>query len=167
MSFLQSSLFGREFVNYRKNSAHYERTRFSSIVRSQGVGLVPIVVDSVDNILSVILGENDPSSTKRDKKYGKEYTLHMDTTIEDFLNQINIDLKSLSATTLAHQNYMDGKKLKIGLEDGTIVDLKLTLGYVYKKYRNEKDNILYILLTQENTMYGYIISILRYLGLIK
>ena len=35
------------------------------------------------------------------------------------------------------------------------------------RQKNEKDNILYILLTQETTMYGYIMSILRYLGIFK
>lgn len=167
MSFLQSSLFGRDFVNYRKNNAHYERTRFSSIVRGQGVGLVPVVVDSVDNTLSTILGGNDPSISSRNCAYGKEFTLHMDTTMGEFLDQINIDLKHSTSRTLSHQNYMNGKKLKIGLEDGTIVDLKLTLGYIYKKYRNQNDNILYILLTHETTMYGYIISILKYLGVLS
>ena len=33
----------------------------------------------------------------------------------------------------------------------------------YKKFKNQDDNILYLLLTQETTMYGYILSLLRYI----
>lgn len=161
MSFLQSSLFGRDFVNYRKNSAHYERTRFSTRVRTQDTKMIPIVVDSVDENLSCILGENE-HKVKRNKNYGREYVLHTDMTVTDLLNKINTDVTKTS------QTFMDGKKLKLGLEDGTIIiDNTLTLGYMYKKYKNTKDNILYILVTQENTMYGYIKSILRYLGILN
>lgn len=155
MSFLQSSLFGQEFVNYRKNNAHYERTKFSNNVRVKGIGLVPIVIDSVDQELSTLLGKTD----SKYRNYGKEYTMHMDTTTIDFANTIFIDIENINS------DFLKGKKLSLALEDGTILDTKLTLGYLYKKYKNDKDNILYILLTQETTMYGYIMSILRYLGL--
>ena len=157
MSFLQSSIFGQEFVNYRKNNAHYERTKFSNNVRKTGIGLVPIVIDSVDTELSTLLGKTDHKYPNY-RNYGKEYIMHMDTFVLDFSNSIFIDIENTNS------NFLKGKKLSLALEDGTIIDPKLTLGYLYKKYKNEKDNILYILLTQETTMYGYIMSILRYLG---
>lgn len=157
MSFLQSSLFGQEFVNYRKNNAHYERTKFSNNIRKKGIGLVPIVIDSVDNELSILLGNTDNEY----RNYGKEYTMHMDTIVYDFANTIFIDIENINP------DFLKGKKLSLALEDGTIINTKLTLGYIYKKHKNEKDNILYILLTQETTMYGYIMSILRYLGILK
>ena len=153
MSFLQSSLFGQDFINYRKNNAHYERTKFSGNVRKQGN--LPIVVDSVDNELSTLLGGNDKSNYRN---CGKEYIMNSETLVLDFMNQINIDINLLSTTIL------NGKRVSLGLEDGTIINTDLTLGYVYKKHKNEKDNILYILLTTETTIYGYIMSILRYLG---
>jgi len=160
MSFLASSLFGKDFVNYRKNSAHYERTQFSSKVRMQGVGLVPVVIDSVDEDLSLLLGENH-STTMRNRNYGKEYVIHMDTVISDFIQKVEGDICKLSP------KFLDGKKLRLGLENGTIItDISMTIGVTYKKFKNTKDNILYILITQETTLYGYIISILRYLGLI-
>lgn len=157
MSFLQSSLFGQEFVNYRKNNAHYERTKFSNNIRKKGIGLVPIVIDSVDNELSILLG----NTNNEYRNYGKEYTMHMDTIVYDFANTIFIDIENINP------DFLKGKKLSLVLEDGTIIDTKLTLGYIYKKHKNEKDNILYILLTQETTIYGYIMSILRYLGILK
>jgi hypothetical protein len=161
MSFLASSLFGRDFVNYRKNSAHYERTQFSSKVRMQGVGLIPIVIDSVDEEISLLLGGNNATTISRNRNYGKEYVIHMDTVIKDFIQTVESDICKLSP------QFWEGKKLKLGLEDGTIItDLSMTLGVAYKKFKNTKDNILYILITQETTIYGYIMSILRYLGLV-
>lgn len=156
MSFLQSSLFGQDFINYRKNNAHYERTKFSSNIRKQGN--LPIVIDSVDNELSTLLGCNNDSNYRN---CGKEYIMNTETSVLDFTNQVNIDINTLSPTIL------NGKRLSLGLEDGTIINTNLTLGYIYKKHKNEKDNILYILLTTETTMYGYILSILRYLGFFK
>ena len=128
MSFLQSSLFGQEFVNYRKNNAHYERTKFSNNIRKKGIGLVPIVIDSVDNELSILLG----NTNNEYRNYGKEYTMHMDTIVYDFANTIFIDIENINP------DFLKGKKLSLVLEDGTIIDTKLTLGYIYKKHKNEK-----------------------------
>lgn len=163
MSFLQSSLLGRDFVNYRKNCAHYERTKFSSKVKNEMNGKIPIVVDSVDESISTILGENINGITK---KYGKEYIIDGTLTINDFIIKIENDIKSIKDQTELKVDF-SGKKIKLGLEDGTIInDGSITLGTIYKKNKNEKDNILYFLITQENTIYGYIISILKYLRLI-
>ena len=156
MSYLASSIFGKEFINYRKNNAHYERTRFSSKIRNQGIGLVPIVVDSVENDLSLILGGK---SEGRNKKYGKEYILHMDIKTNDFLTMVTNDINNVE------KDFLKGKKIKMGIEEGTLIEMETTIGDIYKKYKNKKDNILYILITQETTVYGYILSILRYLGL--
>ena len=161
MSFLASSIYGKDFVNYKKNTAHYERTKFSSKVRNAGIGNIPIVVDSVEKELSILLGEDD-GKAKRYYSYGKEYTMHMDTKVSDFVNKIEIDIRNESP------KHLSGEKLKLGLEDGTIIaDTSLTLGYLYKKHGSGQDNILYILVTRETTIYGYIISILRYLGIVR
>jgi hypothetical protein len=153
MSFLQSSIFGQEFVNYRKSNAHYQRTKFSSNVRQKGIGTIPIVIDSVNEELSKLLGGPDT----RYRNYGKEYIMNMDTTVLEFINQVNIDIDNLSP------EFLNGKKLSFGLENGSFIDTKISLGYIYKKHKNDKDDILYILLTTETTIYGYIMSILRYL----
>jgi hypothetical protein len=161
MSFLQSSLFGRDFVNYRKNCAHYERTKFSSKVRNENK--IPIVIDSIDESISKILGEND-NSINKNKKYGREYVLHADTTIDEFINKINNDIKDFLPSVKS--GIFVGKKIRLGLEDGTIINnSSFTVGNMYKKHKNNKDNILYFLVTQETTMYGYIVSILIYLGI--
>jgi hypothetical protein len=157
---LRSSLYGMDFVNYRKNTKEYERQKFSNKVRSKGIGQIPIVVDSVDKELSLALAKTNifSLSTYNDytKRYGKEYIVNMDLHVKDFLYQITTDLKITKSE----------KIIKMGLETGEILDANRNLGDIYKKFRNKSDNILYILITSETTMYSYILSVLRYLGIV-
>jgi hypothetical protein len=148
-SLLQSSLYGHDFVKYRKNHSQIERERFSHNVRTKGIGELPIVIDSVDTILSEALA--GPDSTRFNRN-GKEFHFHTDLLIEDILLEIKHRIKA-----------DDTKLFKLGLENGKILDNKDILGDIYKKHKNQKDNILYLLLTQENTMYGYIMSLLRFI----
>lgn len=151
---LRSSILGKDFVNYRKNTDRDTRSRFSNNVRSKGIGYIPIVVDSVDYELSLALATKDETFT-RYIKYGFELMIHMDMTVADLLKEIKIEL--------VKKDYEYGY-LSIGLEDGTIPELSMDLGFLYKKHRNKDDKILYVLLTQEKTVYGYIMSIIRYLA---
>jgi hypothetical protein len=146
-SILQSSLYGHDFVKYRKNNDERDRNKFSSSVRTKGIGEIPIVIDSVDEDMSHALAGQD---AKRFNRNGKEYRFHMELTIEDVLLEVKHRLKC-----------DDTKVLKLGLENGKILDNKDILGDLYKKYKNQNDDILYLLLTQETTIYGYIISLLR------
>jgi hypothetical protein len=57
MEMLRSSILGKEFVNYRKSTVKDTRVQFSHKVRSQGMGNIPIVVDSVDKELTEALAE--------------------------------------------------------------------------------------------------------------
>lgn len=148
-SLLQSSLYGHDFVKYRKNNSQTEREKFSNSVRTQGINEIPVVVDSVDSTLSEALAGPD---AKRFNRNGKEFHFHQDLLIEDLLLEIRHQIK-----------IDDTKCLKLGLENGKILDDKDILGNLFKKHKNQKDHILYMLLTQENTMYGYIMSLLRYI----
>lgn len=154
-SFLQSSIFGKEFVNYRKNNAHFQRVNVSS--RIQNSGLLPIVIDSVERDLSILIGGSL-------RKYGKNYAFEKETTIEEVYNRILDEIKETEIEDINKEDILSGKTLRIGLEDGTIItDMSKTLDQLYLQHRNEKDNILYLLITRENTMYGYIMSIIKYL----
>lgn len=153
MELLRSSLIGQEFVNYRKNTVRDTRLTFSTKIRGQGIGNVPIVIDSVDSDIADTLSERISSS--RYKKYGKELIFHMDGTIEDVLKHIKI--------IMLQKGYTEVDKLKIGLEEGLFPQLDDKIGDIYKKHRNKDDRILYLLLSKEESMYGYIMSILRYL----
>jgi hypothetical protein len=148
-SLLQSSLYGHDFVKYRQNNSQKEREIFSHSVRTKGIGELPVVIDSVDQSVSERLAGSD---TKRFNQNGKEFRFHTDLLIEDILFEIKHRLKM-----------DDTKVIKLGLENGKILDNKDVLGDLFKKHKNQSDNILYLLITQETTMYGYIMSLLRYI----
>jgi hypothetical protein len=148
-SLLQSSLYGHDFVKYRQNNSQSDRERFSHNVRTKGIGELPVVIDSVDPILSEGLAGQE---SKRFNRNGKEFRFHMDLLVEDIIQEVRHRIKA-----------DDTKVLKLGLENGKMLDNKDVLGDLYKKYKHQKDNILYLLLTQETSMYGYIMSLLRYI----
>jgi len=149
MDLLRSSILGKEFVNHRKKTTQNERVRFSTQVRKQGVGNIPIVVDAVDPALSKALS---------DTFNGKRFILHMDHSLEYLLDEIKLYLfqnKRLKPEQLG--------SLKLGLEDGTLPDKSTDLGSIYKVHRNENDKILYLLLSKAKSMFAYILPILAYL----
>lgn len=158
-SLLQSSLMGHDFVRYRKNHNQTERERFSTTVRTKGIGEIPVVIDSVDSIISELLANVNSTRFNRN---GKEYRFHMDLLIEDVLLEVKYRIKIHNEKNNIKIR-LDEKLLKIGLENGKILDNKDILGDLYKKYKNQDDDILYLLITQENTMYGFLISLLRFI----
>ena len=151
---LRSSILGKEFVNYRKNTDKDQRARFSGNVRSRGLGNVPIVVDSVERELSNLLATKD-ENIPRTMKYGLEITIHMDNKMSEILKIVKIELL---------QKDYEVNNLVLGLEDGSLIDLESDVGAIYKHHRNKDDKILYVLVTNEKTMYGYILSIIKYLA---
>ena len=154
MDMLRSSIIGKDFVNYRKSTIQTERLRFSGRVRGQGIGNVPVVVDSVDTELSKILSKQEGRYTM----YGREFVFHVDDKLSDVLKALKIAIIQKDKEEIVKSN-----SLHLGLEDGTIPELNSELGKLYKQYRNDDDKILYLLVTKENTMYGYITSILKYI----
>lgn len=168
---LMSSIIGSEFINYRKKTSYSHRNNFSIRTRSNGDGLIPIVVDSVNYELSMLLSA-DENNMRSKRSCGKEYIMHIDITVDQFLNQINEDVinkdiinkvnKVNKVNKITNNTLFKENVFKLGLEDGSLLDPALTLGYLYKNHKYHKDNILYMLLTKEVTMYGYIMSIIRY-----
>jgi hypothetical protein len=154
MELLRSSIIGKEFINYRKTTMKETRLNFSHKVRAKGIGNIPIVIDSVDKQLSDVLCEVNG----RYKTYGKEIILHMDQTIKDVLKEIKIILLKKD-----YENILKNDNIVLGLEDGSIIHEDMTLGDLYKKYRNKDDKILYLLVSKETTVFGFILSIIQYL----
>jgi hypothetical protein len=154
---LQSSIFGKEFINYRKSTIEEERNDFSKKTRSKGIGCVPIVVDSVDKELGLLLAKKDVKNP-RNIRYGLELILHMDLKVVDLIEVIKREISSRNNIDVNDTNIV------IGLEDGTLPETNKELGILYKENRNIDDNILYVIITRETTVYGYIISILKYLA---
>jgi hypothetical protein len=158
MELLRSSIIGKEFVNYRKTTMKDQRINFSHKVRAMGLGNVPIVIDSVDKQLTDLLCEKHSRASARYNTYGRELVMHMDNTVADVLKEVKIIMLQKDQEELVTKN-----KLTIGLEDGTIPEIGTDLGTLYKKYRNTDDKILYLMISKESSMYGYIMSILTYL----
>lgn len=172
MDLLRSSILGQEFVNYRKTSLINERIRFSNKIRNLGLGYIPVIIDSVDPDISKYLSEtmiyNNPyyyiptsqqlfinNYNINFNKFGRPLVYHMDNTIENIL----MDLLELTHINPKYKNCL----FTLGLEDGTFPDLQSDIGTIYKLHRNKKDRILYLLLTKEQTVLNYILSILNYL----
>jgi hypothetical protein len=79
------------------------------------------------------------------------------SSINDVIKEIKIELVKANKEHLFMEN-----DIKLGLENGTIItDENETVYNLYKKFRNVNDNILYLLVTQEKTMYNYIMSIIK------
>ncbi len=153
MDLLRSSILGREFVNYRKTTLKEERMKFSDKVRKEGIGNVPIVVDSVDKDISEALYK---PKVRRSIGYGRELVFHMEETLNSVLKEVKILLVQEDKEYLV-------SNITIGLEDGTMPSLDTDLGTIYKRHRNIEDKILYLMITKEQTIYGYILSIIKFL----
>lgn len=151
---LKSSILGKEFINYRKNTDRDQRSNFSGNVRSKGLGNVPVVVDSVEKELSDLLATKD-EKYPRNIKYGLEVIINMESKMSELLKIVKIELLK--------KDY-EVSNLVLGLEDGSLIDLDTDIGTIYKHHRNKDDKILYVLVTNEKTMYGYILSIIKYLA---
>jgi hypothetical protein len=153
-SSMYASIYGKEFINYRKYNSYVKKKMFINTTRRQGQNLIPVVVDSVDQDLSLQLSgslHQKGSVSHRNIQYGKEYSIDKNTKIADFI--------------ILLQGIVPGPfNLKLGLENGTLLtDKNQTLGDVYKNHKNNDDSILYLLLTKETSIFQYILSIIRYL----
>lgn len=149
MELLKSSILGKEFINYRRNTDKFDRLRFSKTVRSKEIGMIPIVIDSVDIKISNLISIN-----KRYRRHGKEVSYHYTTCIGDILNDMLKIIKT---------EYPCINKYNFRLEDGTILEEKTILEDIYMKYRKDDDKILYLLITKEKTLYEYFLSVFNYI----
>ena len=153
MDFLSHSFIGDDFIQYKHNIDPNERIRFSDKVRKDGVGNIPIVIDTIDDEIKYFL--HDVNGTR-----GKEFVFHMDYTLNDvieFLRERSEHTKEQSVV-----KNLQRIKLTLGLENGVIPSPSQNLGELYKIHRDSNDKILYLILTKEPTMYDYILSIFRY-----
>ena len=127
MELLRSSIVGREFVNYRKATIKEERVQFSHRVRVQGLGNIPIVVDSVDKELTEALSDASQRGF-RYRTYGKEMVVQMDQTIGDILKEVKVYLVQRDKEDVFKES-----SLVLGLEDGTLPSIDTKVGALYKK----------------------------------
>lgn len=152
-------LGGKEIINYKRNTTVDERIMYSHRVRIQGLGKVPIIVDTVDPDLLEILCEN---VNHRYKTYGKEIVMHSEATLVDVLREIKVIILKKNMEYILDEN-----KLAIGLQDLTLPDPLSEVGDLYKVHRDTEDKVLYLILMKKQTLYSYIMSVFRYMSLIK
>jgi len=153
-----SSLFGSEFVNYKREIREDARQKFSHRVLDMNKRAekgckclyLPIVVDSVEEKMIVLLNYKSNKSNKNNKR---EYVIESNKTIDDLVvlvrNNLNVPVE---------------KTIRFGLENGSIIkDTSILMEKVYLDNYNEVDSILYLLITSETTVYGYVLSLLTYI----
>jgi hypothetical protein len=116
-----------------------------------------VVIDSVEEEFTNIFRKKSHINGMRVISYGLELEIDVNSTIKDVIKEIKIELVKANKEHLFVEN-----EIKLGLENGTIITDENEIVYnLYKKFRNVNDNILYLLVTQEKTMYNYIMSIIK------
>lgn len=139
-------------LNYQNYKSENQRNLFSSKIRSAGIDHIPIVVDSTDKKLALAI--STIKSNTIFEKYALEISLHSDS---NFLDLINI----IKEKMLKNNNYIP---FDIYLEndmypihENSIVDF----GFLYKKYRNQSDNILYFIIKPQLSFFNKSILYLK------
>jgi hypothetical protein len=141
-------MYENESINYKKYKNESIRSNFASKIRLQGIGHIPIVIDSIDKELSTAISSKHTESTYI--KYGLELSLHMDNTISDIINIIKEKMIE-NNTNILFDLYLEDNSIPIYENSDT------DLGSLYKKHRNPNDKILYILIKHKITIYQNIL----------
>lgn len=148
---MRSSIAGMEIGHFKKQNNKNSRQRFFRDVNAKFPASVPVVLDCIDKELSAILAGVDTLVTPKIKWiYGKAGNVNSYISLEEF---IKFSTQNFPKTT---------KKIKICNEDHQFLSNNLTMGYIYNNYKNTSDNILYLTITYENTIYDYIVSLFKY-----
>ncbi len=150
---LKKSIGNLEFIDFRKKTLLHEREKYSKTVRDAGLGNVPMLIDSVEELISIAITNDDSFEWVHYRARGRKMVMYMDLTINDLIKEIRKVL-------IEHDIE---KNIEIALEKGDILKRDEKLGDIYKKHRNQKDKILYLLVTTETGIYGYLKSIIRYI----
>lgn len=141
-------MFKNESLNYKKYNNEHKRSLFSSKIRLEGIGHIPIVVDSIEKELSLSISTKNTTGTCI--KHGLEISLHMDSTVSDLINIIKTKMIE-NNTNILFDLCLENNS--IPLYENSEVDL----GSLYKKYRDQNDNILYILIKHKVPIYQNIL----------
>jgi hypothetical protein len=152
-SFMRSSLAGMEIGNFRQQNDKNSRKKFfrNIDVNAKFPSSLPVVLDALDKELSAILAGIDTENTPRKHwKFGKAGNVNPNLTLIEFV-------------TLSTRNFPKTNKiLKICNEESQFLSNDLKMGYIYNNYKNTSDNILYLTITYETTIYDYIVSLFKY-----
>lgn len=150
-SFMKSSLAGMEIGNFKQQNDKNTRQKFFRDVNAKLPNSVPVVLDALDKELSAILSGIDTKNTPRKKwTYGKAGNVNPNITLSEF---VEYHTRNFPKTN---------KTLRVCNEDNQFLSNDLVLGFIYNSYKNTSDNILYLTITYETTVYNYIVSLFKY-----
>lgn len=148
---MRSSLAGMEIGHFKKQEKN-SKTNFK-FFRNPNAKLpysVPVVIDAVEKKLSAILAGTDTENTPKFKWiYGKAGNVKSEINLAKFISDVTQDFPETTKT------------LKVCNEEGQFLDLNLKIGYIYNNFKNTSDNILYLMITYESTIYDYIVSLFK------
>lgn len=157
MDLMKSSIMGKELIRHRKEFTKTERIHFSSQVRESGLGNVPIVVDSMDTELQEIL------DTRHTGMKGLRIIMHVDDRVYDLMKRIKIHLIEKGKDDLRliqNLRLVLKKTLEVGEKDNFVDDFAI-IGKLYNTYKEKDDNILYLILTKDQTLWSFLIRLLK------
>ncbi len=149
--FLKSSLFTqKDFLRFKIERDISERKSLSEKILSKNY--IPVVIDSLDKTVSEKLSKS--AGNDGYKIHGRccQYDKNM------MSDDIILDLKNRLSEIIP-----SGKKISLGLENGDIIKNNTEIGLLYSLYKNPTDDLLYLIITFENTIYGYLLSIFKYI----
>lgn len=150
-SFMRSSLVGMEIGNFKQQNDKKSRHKFFRDTNAKFPISVPVVLDALDKQLSATLSGIDIQITPKIKwTYGKAGNVNPNITLLDF---VTFNTHNFPKTT---------KILRVCNEDGKFLNNNSTIGFIYNNYKNTSDNILYLMITYETTIYNYIVSLFKY-----
>ena len=130
-------------LNYKNYKSENQRTLFSSKIRNAGIDHIPIVVDSPNKNLASAISTKTANYTF--EKYGLEISLHSESNIRHLINIIKqkmIDNDNIIPFDL----YLENDVYPIN------ENINIDFCFLYKKYRNVSDNILYFIIQPKITM---------------
>lgn len=151
MDFMKSSLIDVEFINFRKQNNKTQRQKYFRNMTSVH-NSVPVVIDSINKDISALMSGCDIKRTsRREWTYGLSLNANPSDTVKK--------LFEMNLKNLLNENY--SKVNKFCNEDGEFINPNMLIGECYNRFKNVDDNILYLIITQETTVYGYILSLFR------
>ena len=147
-------MFTNESLYYKKYKNENQRSLFSSKIRLEGIGHIPIVIDSIEKELSLAVSSKINDNYR---KFGLEISLHMDTPLSELSNIIKTKMIE-NNTNIPFDLYLE--KNLTPLSENSHLDI----GSFYKQYRDPNDKILYILIKHKITIYQNLLNNIKNLS---
>lgn len=138
----------RHILNYKNYKSESQRNLFSSKIRGSGIDHIPIVVDSPNKNLASAISTKTANYTY--EKYGLEISLHSECNIFDLINIIKQKMIE-NDNIIPFDLYLENDIYP--MNENSNIDFC----FLYKKYRNVSDNILYFIIQPKISIFEKIL----------